>query len=245
MDTPPGTTRFKTPVTYTNTCATSQASFKDPLATQISIITDHATGLHYLLKRDSLPLGINLTIDRLATALFLIAQLPNVLASAIDRIWAVAFLMEKVGTMTLAMEIQHMLCTSLTEMITNHVIALISPHIASMWDTALALRLPTPLASPTTNTQEDLLPHVKSIHTSVNAIQKKMPLLEAIHKHLVGTGGGNTLASISASIDHRKMLVDDVGAGLSLVTEVVNTLLPSLNTTQAWIDSLHRHLILL
>ncbi|KIK12151.1 hypothetical protein PISMIDRAFT_18943 [Pisolithus microcarpus 441] len=237
------------------TCASSQVSYKDPLATQTSVVTDHVTGLHHLLKKEILPAGIDPSIDRLTTALFHIAQLPNVPASAIDGIQAVGFLLEKVGTMALSTEIQNMLHTSLTETITNHVIAVISPHVASMQDTVLALKLPSPLAPPMTSTQsktlpsptpdsapaltpDDLLPHVDSICTSVNTIQEKMPLLEAIHKHLVVTGSGDTLASISTSLDRTEMLVDNVGAGLTLVTEVVNTLLPSLDSTQTQMDIL-------
>ncbi|KIK12159.1 hypothetical protein PISMIDRAFT_18936 [Pisolithus microcarpus 441] len=258
VDSPPGTTRFKTPATRT-TRASSQVSYKDPLATQTSIVTDHVTGLRHLLKKEILPAGINPSINRLTTALFHIAQLPNVPASAIDGIWAVGFLLEKVGATVLSTEIQNMLCTSLTEMIINHVIAAISPHVAFMQDTVLALKLPSPLAPPMTSTQsetlpsptldsapaltpDDLLPHVESICTLVNTIQEKMPLLEAIHKHLVVTGSSDTLASISTSLDCMEMLVDDVGAGLTLVTEVVNTLLPSLDSTQTQMDILQGHL---
>ncbi|KAI6001327.1 hypothetical protein EDD15DRAFT_2516474 [Pisolithus albus] len=235
-DTPPGTAKSKTPVTRVNTRATSQASFKDPLATQTTTVTDHATGLRYLLKKEIHPAGIDPTVGSLTTALFLVAQLPNVPASAIDGVRAVAFLLEKVGATKLMTEIENTLRTTLSETITNHVVAAISPHIASIQDSALTLKQTVPLASPKTSTPngippgtspdptptqppEPVLPHIQSIHSTVNSIHEKMPILEAIHKHLVVLGCGDTLASIGATLDRAEMLADDVGAGLSLVTE--------------------------
>ncbi|KAI6016349.1 hypothetical protein PISMIDRAFT_99152, partial [Pisolithus microcarpus 441] len=125
-------------------------------------------GLQFLFKKEILPAGAKITIERLSTALFLIAQLPNVPVSAINRIQAVAFFLEKVGTTALTSEIQNTLHTLLSEMITNHVIASISPMPAA------------------TLPMEDMLQHVKSICSTVNALQEKTPLLEAIHKHVVG-----------------------------------------------------------
>ncbi|KAI6003076.1 hypothetical protein EDD15DRAFT_2192467 [Pisolithus albus] len=255
-DTPPGTARLKATATRTNTRSTAQANFKDPLATLTTIVTDHDTGLRYLHKKEFLPAGTETTTERLATALFQIAQLPNVPATAIDGIRAVAFLLEKAGTTALVTEIHNTLRTSLSETITNHVIASISPHVASIQDAALALKSPPLLAAPTldkptadnpvnpltpsnapnpvvTHPGEDALPYIRSIQSTVNALQDKMPLLEAIHKHLVITGSGDVMASISTTLDRTEMLVDDVSLGLLQATDAVNSLLPALDSTQA------------
>ncbi|KAI6034483.1 hypothetical protein PISMIDRAFT_123481, partial [Pisolithus microcarpus 441] len=154
-----------------NTRSTSQASPRDPLTAQISTVSDHASGLCYLHKREMIPMGTEATIDRLSTALHLIAQLPSVPASALDGIRAVAFLLEKIGTSNLINEIQNTLCPSLSEMLTNHVIAAISPHIASLQDSTIKLSsAPAPRALTGDNTDD---------HINGNPLSAELPELVA------------------------------------------------------------------
>ncbi|KIK20585.1 hypothetical protein PISMIDRAFT_105479, partial [Pisolithus microcarpus 441] len=199
-DTPPGTTRTKTPATRINTRASSQANFKDLLATQTSIITDYATSLRHLLRKGVLQPGTEPTTDTLSTALFQIAQFPNVPASAIDGIRAVAFLLEKVDATALSLDIQNTLRTSLPETITNHVIAALSPHIASLQDSALALKHPIPPPPRLTPPQDDAPPDITPSPAPAQALEDLLPHVKSIHTTLV------TSALAKAEIRARQVL---------------------------------------
>lgn len=252
-DNPPGTARPKIPATRVNTRSNTTATFKDPLATQISTVTDHASGLRFLQKTELLPIGVEATLDRLTTALFQVAQFPNTPAPTIDGIRAIAYLLESAKVPSLIAEVQNSLPPSLGETIANHVIASISPHVASLQDSAHKLSTPTPSPSQPGDQTSDsnpsdrvanqvigaVLPHISSIHTTIDKIHETVTHLETTHKHPTTATDGRPPTSLNAALERTDLLADEVNLGLTLVANAIDTLLPSLDTAQSQINSLH------
>ncbi|KAI5993019.1 hypothetical protein EDD15DRAFT_2367813 [Pisolithus albus] len=250
-DTPPGTARTKAPVTRNNTRSTTLSNLRDPLTVQTTTVTDHVTGLRYLQKHEFLPIGIIPTPARLTTALFQVAQLPHVPASAIDGIRAVAFLLERVEANSLVSELQKALPPTISETVANHVVASISPHIASLQDAATKLSLPTrtqtddsPNPSQATANQavSELTPQITSIHKSLNQFQEKLSILDAIHQHLAITNTSAETEALGATVDRLENLVETVNFNLNDTSNAINILAPSLEATQSQINSLHKRL---
>ncbi|KAI5981263.1 hypothetical protein EDD15DRAFT_2204186 [Pisolithus albus] len=245
LGTPPGTARTKTPVTRNNTRSTAQAGFKDPLATQISTVTDHASGLRYLVKRELLPEGARPTTSNLSTALLFIAQLPHLPAPALDGIRAVAYLLDTVETDSLTAEIQNTLQQTLSESVTKHVVASISPHVASLQDSVTKLHPDAPNSQQTSPTHADnqalaaLLPDVKATHESVNQLKEKLSILDSLHQYLATT----TPSDLTTPLEQIESMVNTVNLGLTDVNMSIDVLLPSLNATQSQVNSLHEHLV--
>ncbi|KAI5992804.1 hypothetical protein EDD15DRAFT_2442092 [Pisolithus albus] len=243
--TPPGTARTKTPVLCNNTRSTSHASFKDPLTAQISTVTDQASGLRYLQKREFLPVGEPLTLSKLSTALHLVAQLPSVPASAIDGIRAIAYLLDHVNTITLSEEFQNTVLPSLSETVANHVVASISPHIATLQDSVTKLQSGTPQQPNPDHASDQTIAalqlDVTSTRDSIKQLEGKLSILDTLHQHLA-TSGMVAPHSDPSTVERIETAVDLVHSSLTDVNLSIDVLLPSLNATQTQVNTLHKHL---
>ncbi|KAI5982881.1 hypothetical protein EDD15DRAFT_2490324 [Pisolithus albus] len=248
VGTPPGTARTKTPVLRNNTRSTSHANLKDPLATQTSTVTDQASGLRYLQKRELLPVGDPPSLRNLTTALHFIAQLPHVPASAIDGIKAVAFLLDHVKTASHEAELQNSVLPSLSETVANHVIASISPHIASLQDSATKLQHgnPHPPQQPLPNGSSEqiiaaLLPDIASTRNSIKQLEGKLNILDTLHQHLATNGTVGSCAD-TTTLERIETAVDSVNLCLTDVNMSIDILVPSLTATQSQVNALHKYM---
>ncbi|KAI5990957.1 hypothetical protein EDD15DRAFT_2369333 [Pisolithus albus] len=168
-------------------------------------------------------------------ALHLVAQLPNVPASAIDSIRAIAYLLDHIDTTTLNAEFQNTVLPSLSETVANHVVASISPHIATLQDSVTKLQSGTPQQPNPDHASDQTIAalqlDVTSTRDSIKQLEGKLSILDTLHQHLATSGMAVPHSDLS-TVEWIETAVDPVHSSLMDVNLSIDVLLPSLNAMQ-------------
>ncbi|KIK78007.1 hypothetical protein PAXRUDRAFT_87937, partial [Paxillus rubicundulus Ve08.2h10] len=150
--------------------------------------------------------GKDFTADSIATILLHITQIPKLPLTAKEAIRAVAFILDHASSSEIADDIQNKLQASLVDLVSKHVIATLSPHIAQLLGT---------------------IEEFKNKLTAIEKLRKDIEVKEVITQGILGASLECTeevADGVLNSLEDIKNIVDTLTPLLESTQTKVNTL---------------------